>query len=133
MGSAIVARAVIPRGIGCILVVEDEFLIRMLLADELREVGYQVIEASSADEALEILGCVTPDAIVSDFRMPGSLDGLGLLKVVRETSPGLPVIIMSGDAPSEEALAAGANQFVAKPFTLTSIVEAVRHEVYGAL
>lgn len=132
MGLAIVARAVIPSKLGCILVVEDELLIRMVVSDELRDVGYQVIEASSADEALEVLGSVTPDAIVSDVRMPGSLDGLGLLKVVRETSPGLPVIIMSADARPEVALAAGANQFVAKPFTLRLIVEAVRHEVYGA-
>ena len=58
MGSAIVARAVIPRDLGFILVVEDEFLIRMALADKLRD-GYQVIEVSRADEALEVLQGVT--------------------------------------------------------------------------
>lgn len=129
MGSTNVATALIPRGLGCILVVEDEFFIRMLLADELRDAGYQVIEACTADEALEVLRAVTPDAIISDVRMPGSIDGMGLLAAVRETSPELPMIIMSAHEQPEEALAAGANKFVAKPFSLGSIVEAVRHEL----
>lgn len=113
------------RGHGCILVVEDEFFIRRFLADELREAGYQVIEASNADEALEVLQSRAPDAIISDVRMPGSIDGLGLLAVVRETFPSLPVIIMSGHLRSEDALAAGAQQFLAKPFTMDVAVEAI--------
>lgn len=129
MGSSNVARAVISRGLGCILVVEDEFFIRMLLADELRDAGYQVIEACTADEALEVFRTVTPDAIISDVRMPGSIDGMGLLAAVRETSPGLPMIIMSAHAQPEEALAAGANHFVAKPFKMGMIVEAIRQEL----
>ena len=77
----------------CILVVEDEFLIRCMLSDELRDVGYQVIEACDASEALSVLKTVQPDLIISDVRMPGPLDGLGLLALVRETMPTLPVII----------------------------------------
>ena len=61
------------------MVVEDEFLIKMVLADEFRDAGYQVIGVSSADEALEVLqGDFRPDG-----RMRGSLDVLGLLKGVR--------------------------------------------------
>ena len=129
MGLACVALAMTPRGLGCILVVEDEFLIRMLLADELRDIGYQVIEASTADEALDVLRGVTPDAIISDVKMPGSIDGIGLLAAVRATSPRLPVILMSGHVHPDEAIAAGANQFVAKPFRVSAIVEAIRHEL----
>ena len=129
MGSASVALAVIPRGLGCVLVVEDEFLIRMVLADELRDVGYHVIEASTADEALEVLLGNTPDAIISDVKMPGSIDGLGLLTAVRIKFPSLPVIIMSADAHPDVAFAAGAKQFVAKPFKMEVIVEAVRQEL----
>lgn len=127
MEPASVASSVTPRGLGCILVVEDEFLIRMLLADELRDAGYQVIEAINADEALEVLRGVTPDAIISDVRMPGSIDGMGLLAAVRQSSPNLPVIIISADASPEDAIAAGANQFVAKPFNAETIVGAIRH------
>ena len=125
--------AVTPRGLGCILVVEDEFLIRMLLADELRDVGYQVIEAVNADEAIEVLRGVTPDAIISDVRMPGSMDGMGLLAAVRQSSPNLPVIMMSAHADPEDAVSAGANQFVAKPFRVGAMVEAVRRELDKAL
>lgn len=129
MGSAIVARALIPRGLGCILVVEDEFVIRMLLADELRDAGYQVIEASNADEALKVIQGVTPDAIISDVRMPGSIDGMGLLAAVRKALPGMPVIIMSAHAQPEVVMAAGANQFLAKPFSMGAVVEAVSQEL----
>ena len=126
MGLASVVLSVTPHGLGCILLVEDEFLIRMLLADELRDVGYQVIEAVNADEALEVLRGLTPDAIISDVMMPGSLDGMGLLAAVRETSPNLPVILMSGHADPMDAVAAGANQLIAKPFRVGAIVEAIR-------
>ena len=107
----------------CILVVEDELLIRMMLSDELRDVGYQVIEASDADEALVILGAVGPDLIISDVRMPGSLDGLELLALVRNTHPTLPVIITSGHLPPKQALIEGATRFVAKPYSLEQVVQ----------
>jgi DNA-binding NtrC family response regulator len=129
MGLASGELAVTPRGLGCVLVVEDEFLIRMLLADELRDVGYQVIEAVNADEALEVLRGVTPDAIISDVRMPGSMDGMGLLAAVRQSSPNLPVIMMSAHADPADFVAAGANQFLSKPFRMGAIVEAVRREL----
>ena len=132
MGLASVASSMIPRGLGCILVVEDEFLIRMLLADELRDVGYQVVEAANADEALEVLRGVTPDVIISDVRMPGSIDGMGLLAAVRQSFPNLPVIMMSADAEPQDAISAGANQFVAKPYRVEAIFEAVRHELNKA-
>ena len=126
MSSAAVAYEVIQRGLGSILLVEDELFIRVLLADELRDEGYQVIEASNAEEALEVLRGVVPDAILSDVNMPGSIDGLGLLAAVKVAFPGLPVIIMSGHVHPGDAVAAGAHQFVAKPFRIGVIVEAVR-------
>ena len=126
MGLASVVLSVTPHGLGCILLVEDEFLIRMLLADELRDVGYQVIEAVNADEAIEVLRGLTPDAIISDVRMPGSMDGMGLLAAVRKASPNLPVILMSGHADPMDAVAAGAHQLIAKPFRVGAIVEAIR-------
>lgn len=101
----------------------------MLLSDELRDAGYHVIEASSADEALVLLASVIPDAIISDVRMPSSLDGLDLLSFVRETFRNLPVIIMSGDADPQAAIEAGASKFFAKPFKAAEMIEAVRCEL----
>jgi len=113
----------------CILVVEDEILIRMMVSDELRDAGFHVIEACDADEALTILRSVVPDLIVSDIRMPGSLDGLGLLAAVRESFPMLPVIITSSHLPSAAPVCDSATQFVAKPYRPEGIIKAVRGEL----
>lgn len=112
----------------CVLVVEDEILIRMMLSDELRDAGFQVIEASDADEALTFLGSMVPDIIISDVRMPGSIDGLGLLGVVRKTLPKLPVIITSAHLQAVD-VSDGATRFIAKPYRLESLVRIIRAEV----
>jgi CheY-like chemotaxis protein len=82
-----------------ILLVEDEVLVRMVLADTLRDAGYTVIEASNAHEALQILN-VDSDVvrvIISDVRMPGSLDGVGLAGRVRAEYPAIKIVLTSGD------------------------------------
>jgi DNA-binding NtrC family response regulator len=111
----------------CILVVEDELLIRFMLSDGLRDEGYHVIEACNADEALTILQTAIPDLLISDVRMPGSLDGLELLKTVRHTLGGLPVIMISGHLDPAKAIGDGATQFIAKPYVMETVVEAVRN------
>ena len=93
-----------------------------MLSDGLRDAGYQVIEACSADEALTVIRSAVPDLIISDVRMPGSLDGMGLLAVVRETLPTLPVIITSAHLQATLAISDGATQFVAKPYSMESVV-----------
>lgn len=113
----------------CILVVEDELLIRFMLSDGLRDHGYHVIEACNADEALIVLETAVPDLIISDVRMPGSLDGMELLAVVRSTLPKLPVIITSAHLQSNLARADGATQFIGKPYSMDLVIEAVRVEL----
>lgn len=117
----------------CVLVVEDEFLIRWMLSEELRGGGYHVIEACDATEALSILRTVSPALIISDVRMPGPLDGLDLLARVREGSPTLPVIILSGHLLPAQAMIEGATQFVAKPYLLEAVVEAVDKAIGGRI
>lgn len=114
----------------CILMVEDEVMIRVLLSDELRDAGYDVIEAVDADEAITILfSQVQIDLVVSDVRMPGSMDGMGLLALVREDFPALPVIITSGHLDPSQALSKGASHFFSKPFTPGGVVKAVQDEL----
>lgn len=113
----------------CILVVEDEFLIRCALSDGLRDAGYQVIEACSGDEAADILASLLPDLIISDVRMPGSQDGITLLALVRERFPTLPVIIVSGHLRPSDALADVATRFLAKPYAIEAMIEAVEVEI----
>ena len=115
----------------CILLVEDEVLIRLMLADELRDAGHQVIEASDADEALVILEATQPDLIISDVRMPGSIDGLGLLAHVRTSLPVLPVIITSAHLDPAHAHSQGANLFVPKPYLCGVMLDAAEELLRG--
>lgn len=113
-----------------ILVVEDELLIRLLVSDVLRDAGYDVVEAVNGDEALDILNAgIRVDLVLSDVRMPGSTDGLALLKFVREELADLPVIVTSGHLEPHVALAAGASQFLAKPFEIEEALKVVELEV----
>jgi CheY-like chemotaxis protein len=113
-----------------ILVVEDELLIRMFVCELLRDFGYDVVEAVSGDEALDLLNAeVAVDLVLSDVRMPGSTDGLALLQFIRGKMAGLPVIITSGHLEPQVALAAGASQFLAKPFRVEEALKVVELEL----
>jgi len=108
-----------------VLVAEDEFLIRMLVADHLRDAGFTVVEASSGDEAIAILkaGAVF-DLVFTDVRMPGSVDGMGLLDFVKRTQPAVPVLVTSGHLEPHLAYSRGAEHFISKPCDLDQMVVA---------
>ena len=78
-----------------ILVVEGDVLVRMPIAQYLRDCGYKVIEASNADEAIQVLlHQETPvDVVFSDIDMPGAVDGFELAKWIHEHRPGLDVLL----------------------------------------
>lgn len=82
-----------------ILVVEDEVLVRMVIADYLRDCGYRVIEAGNVQDALTVLQSSEPVHIVfSDVQMPGEMDGFGLARWVRQNQPRVKVLLTSGNA-----------------------------------
>src|SRR5579862_3190692 len=104
-----------------VLIVEDEVLIRMLLADALRQADWDVIEAANAEEALAVLHTSRePDVLVTDVRMPGSVDGFELAAYVRRAKPRLKVIITSGHAGPDGPIGL-ADAFVPKPYDLGAI------------
>jgi CheY-like chemotaxis protein len=110
-----------------ILVVEDETLIRMMIVDALRIAGLEVLEAGCADEALAILGGggATVDLVFADVRMPGTMDGIGLMKVLRETRPELKLAVASGyspDWPSPDFVDA----FIGKPYDIERTVNRIK-------
>jgi DNA-binding NtrC family response regulator len=78
-----------------VLVVEDDILVRMPIAQYLRDCGYKVIEASNADEAIQVLlhQETLVDVVFSDIDMPGAVDGFGLAKWIRGHRPGLEVLL----------------------------------------
>jgi CheY-like chemotaxis protein len=78
-----------------ILVVEDDVLVRMPIAEYLRDCGYKVIEAASADEAMKVLlhQEIVVDVVFSAIDLPGEIDGFGLAKWTREHRPDLEVLL----------------------------------------
>lgn len=111
-------------GAQTILVVEDEFLIRFMLSDALREVGYHVLEAANGDEGHDIL--ISGQAInlvVTDVCMPGSLDGMELARRSKQLVPDRPVIVCSAHLSVSESHPADA--FVAKPYLMATLSEVV--------
>lgn len=114
--------------LGRVLLVDDEHLVRASTADMLADLGYKVIEASCAEEALRLFE-VDPDidGVVTDHLMPG-MNGVDLAYIMRGKRPGLPVLIVSGFADAE-GLALDL-PLLAKPFrqaTLAASLAALLH------
>lgn len=110
-----------------VLVVEDEALIRTLVAEELEEAGYTVLEAESADSALAILEDATVDLVITDVRMPGRQTGLDVAAWVRKNRPLTRIVVMSGYVHDEVAtVAAQFDAFVRKPFKPADLLDQAR-------
>ena len=108
-----------------VLVVEDETLIRELVAEELEEAGYSVVVANNADQAIAILeGRQDIHLVFTDIDMPGSMDGLILAAAVRDRWPPVHIIITTGkfrplDIPANAL-------FIPKPYVGKNVVAAMR-------
>lgn len=105
-----------PYGDRSILIVEDEFILRMDLAAFFSDEGFRVLEASSAEEAIALLATDPGVRVVlTDINLQGQMTGLELAKIVRRRHPPTTIFIMSSQkAPAAVELAAGA-QFLPKP------------------
>lgn len=107
-----------------VLVVEDEVLIRLYIADELRLAGFTVIEAAHADEALAYLDAGgEADLVFTDVHMPGALNGVDLARRLRDRYPALPVIITSGKLGRGEVAEFGA--FIPKPYQPDGVIDTI--------
>jgi two-component system, response regulator PdtaR len=107
-----------------ILLVEDDVLVRFVVADRLRDAGLAVIEAATADEALSYLvtgGRV--DLAFTDIEIPGSMNGLELANKLKSAEPDLPLILTSGKFMSQNIGALGL--FLSKPFAIDRAVALV--------
>jgi two-component system response regulator PilR (NtrC family) len=117
--------------VGTILVVDDEQSMREFLAIALRRIGHQVTATHNVSDALDKLRAQPFDIVVTDLKMPGELDGLGLLKTIKSGDlkrAGLPVecevILVTAFATADTAIAAmkqGAYDYLTKPFHLDEI------------
>jgi CheY-like chemotaxis protein len=110
-----------------VLIVEDEFLIRMDAVDMITSAGFEVVEAKDADEAIEILeGRLDITIVFTDVNMPGSMDGLKLAAAIRGRWPPIKIVATSGKAKlSADDLPSG-SRFLAKPYSAREIVGTLR-------
>jgi PAS domain S-box-containing protein len=111
-----------------VLVVDDEEFILETTREALRDLGYRVLTAPGGDEALrQVDEHDDVEVVITDLRMP-NVDGLALIRTLRARYPNLPIIAASGmaDGRSEDALQAGAQAFLAKPFSEEELQGALR-------
>src|SRR4029079_4050897 len=106
-----------------ILVVDDDALSREFLVEAITALGYKPIVAKNGQEALERTQHQNPDLVLTDLRMPG-MDGMELLKKIREVAPDMPSVMVTAQGTIESAVQAmrqGASDFLLKPCTAEAI------------
>jgi CheY-like chemotaxis protein len=109
-----------------VLIVEDEALVRMTAVDMIEEAGFEVLEATNADEAILLLEARRDITVVfTDIEIPGSMDGLRLARAVRGRWPPIKIIATSGRYVVRDGAPSG-GLFLAKPYTSTQISSALR-------
>ncbi|NDY43409.1 response regulator [Dissulfurirhabdus thermomarina] len=124
-----------PKGVGTILVVDDEPMLLELLADVLGRAGYEVLTAGDGVEALRVYEAAGGgvDLVVLDVMMPG-MNGLEVFRRLREMDPKVQVLFASGyaqDSQMRRALDEGACGFIAKPFSVVELGVKVRRALKG--
>jgi len=108
-----------------ILIAEDETLIRMDLAEMLRESGYEVVgEATNGEEAINLAKELKPDLSILDVKMP-KVDGITAAESIVEISPVLMLTAFSQKDLVERAVDAGVMAYVVKPFTINDLLPAI--------
>jgi len=110
-----------------VLIVEDESLVRMTAVDMIEEAGFDVLEATNADEAILLLEA-RPDITVvfTDIEMPGSMDGLRLAQAIRGRWPPIKIIATSGRYVIGDGELPSGGLFLAKPYSSAQISSALR-------
>jgi CheY-like chemotaxis protein len=111
-----------------VLVAEDDKLIRTIFVEIVKGEGFDVVEAEDGQSAFDLVTSRKIDMIISDMKMP-EMSGFDLLVAVKKTHPEIPVTVITGfnsEYREEEALAAGADAYITKPFKVADVVETLR-------
>lgn len=118
-----------------VLVVDDEAAIRYAVSKKLQKVGYQVREADSGENALEMMRLNRFDVVLTDIRMPLGIDGVELVRRIKDIDADIVVILMTAYpslSTAVEALRLGAHDYLIKPSSSQDILETVGRGVERA-
>lgn len=111
-----------------IMLVDDSRTIRNIQKNVLAGLGYKdVVEASNGNEALAQLDTAKPDMVLIDWNMP-AMDGITLVRKIREIDKVLPLVMCTTEAEKSrvlEAVKAGVNNYIVKPFTAETLAEKI--------
>jgi two-component system, response regulator PdtaR len=109
-----------------ILIVEDEIFIRLALAHELTDAGFLVLQAAHADAALRVLqDAMQIKLMITDIRMPGTMDGIELARRARTMWPQLKIMFLSGNLPDVPPCLA-VDGFITKPYNPAVVIAHVQ-------
>lgn len=114
-----------------ILIIEDDFRMRLLVKELLEKEGYAVTAAGDGQEAVSILSKYSFDILLTDLKMPG-LDGMDILTASKEANPDTPVIVMTAYATIDSAVKAmknGAYDYIQKPFDPDELLLMVKRAI----
>ena len=110
-----------------VLIVEDEFLLRMDSAQMIEEAGFEAVQAANADEAIAILRVRSDIRVVfTDIQMPGSMDGLKLARFVRDRWPPIKIVATSGRVAVDDGDLPDGGVFLPKPYRSGLVVATLR-------
>jgi CheY-like chemotaxis protein len=116
-----------------ILIVEDEFLLRLDSAETIESAGFEVIQAANADEAIAILKARSDIHVVfTDIQMQGSMDGLKLARFVRDRWPPIKIVATSGRVTVDDDDLPAGSVFLPKPYRGVEVVATLRELTNGA-
>ncbi|MBS0223168.1 MAG: response regulator [Proteobacteria bacterium] len=105
-----------------VLIVEDDELIRIEVAERLERSGFSVMQAPGAEEAIRLLTTTSVDLVFSDVDMPGRLDGRGLVNWLRREHPRIPALLASGSPQRRD----DDPPLLAKPYRASELISTIR-------
>jgi two-component system, OmpR family, KDP operon response regulator KdpE len=114
-----------------LLIVDDERSIRLSLRTILSNFGFAIVEAARGEEALALVRTAQFDAVLLDINMPG-MGGIEVCRIMRKAAPRLPIVMLTvqgGEDRKVEALDAGADDYITKPFQLRELTARLRAAV----
>jgi class 3 adenylate cyclase len=112
-----------------ILVIDDELIVREMIAEALEADGYTVVQAETGSLALELLTSRQIDIVLSDIQLPDT-SGIDLASRIRVQQPGLPIVMVTGMADASKAIDAlklGVSDYITKPFDLNTLSTSIRN------